>query len=167
MASGYEQIGMAGVGLSFGASIGGAIGQIMAARYNQKIAEFNREVANIQAMDALRRGRRAAKMHMTGVGQLVGSQRASLAAQGQDLSDGTAREILRQTAHFGAIDAQTIRNNAAREAWGYRVQGVGFRAQGDLATYEGILGATGTVLGGVGRAATGYATIKSISDQGE
>jgi hypothetical protein len=35
---------------------------------------------------------------------------------------GTPLNLLSDTAQIGEEDAQTIRNNAAREAWGYRNQ---------------------------------------------
>ena len=45
-----------------------------------------------------------------------------MAANGVDLSSGSPLDILGDTAMYGELDALTIRSNAEREAYGYRVQ---------------------------------------------
>lgn len=55
--------------------------------------------------------------------QVLGAQRARLAASGIDLTEGSAASIPTDADYFGSIDEQTVRDNAAREAWGLRVQG--------------------------------------------
>lgn len=169
-ASGYKMPPQAGSNLSgLGyASLGaGAIGagvsayaQFAAASYNKKIADFNKKVAQLQAKDAHKRGREASARHRLGVGALMGAQRASLAAQGQDLNDGTALALQLDTAKFGELDALTIRNNASREAWGYQVQATNYGAQGQLAMSQGLYGASATALNGVGQGAMNYFQLK-------
>jgi hypothetical protein len=41
------------------------------------------------------------------------------------------------------LDELTIRNNAAREAWGYKVQGIQQRREGDVAAITGDMTASG------------------------
>ena len=48
---------------------------------------------------------------------------------------GSALETVADTAALGEQDVRTLRANAAREAWGYRAQAVGFTAQGRSASY--------------------------------
>lgn len=84
--------------------------------------EAGARVADIQADDAIKRGESDAKAHRRRVRLQIGEQRAALAAQGQDLESGSALDIQKDTAGFGAEDEITIKNNAFREAWGYKVQ---------------------------------------------
>lgn len=92
------------------------------AAFIQKQGALNERIGNLQADDAIRRGEKEAKAYGQQVSQLVGKQRVALAAQGIDVDSGSAGEIQDQTRAIGALDQLTIRNNAAREAWGYKVQ---------------------------------------------
>jgi hypothetical protein len=80
--------------------------------------DFNTRLAALQANDAIRRGNVSARMAEVETKGIVGKARAGLAAQGVALDSGSALEIQAQDAGMGALDAQMIRNNAAREAWG-------------------------------------------------
>lgn len=89
--------------------------------------EANARIADIQADDAIKRGESEAKAHRRRVRLQIGEQRAGLAAQGLDLESGSALDIQKDTAGFGAEDEVTIKNNAFREAWGYKVQANDYR----------------------------------------
>ena len=134
-----------GAGTGFSASSKKSAGQ-----YNQKVAEQNSQFAEQQAQDALQRGEVDEENHRMRIRQAIGTARASYAAQGVDVNSGSAVDAQGSIAYLGELDAITIRNNAAREAWGYRVNAYNYRAQGRMARYEGNAGATSTVLGGVG-----------------
>ncbi len=54
------------------------------ASYQQSVYESNARMAEIQAMDAVKRGDTASKETQARAKRLIGSQRAALAAQGQD-----------------------------------------------------------------------------------
>ena len=54
--------------------------------------------------------------------QMKGTQRARLSANGIDISEGSAASIQADTDWMGEMDALTIRDNANREAWGYKNQ---------------------------------------------
>lgn len=99
-------------------------------RYNQNLANWNATIADKNATDAERRGQIAANRQRSQTRQTVGAQRAALAAQGLSLDSGTAVDLQADTSYFGELDALTIRNNAAREAWGYTSQATDLRAQG-------------------------------------
>lgn len=101
------------------------------ANYNATVAEANARAADFSAGDAVERGYQDETTHRTAVKRLIGSQRVTLAAQGQDLSDGTALEIQEDTAREGTVDALTIRANAAREAWGYKMTAYNDRTQAE------------------------------------
>src|SRR5699024_11069327 len=116
---------------------GSAYGQHQAGAANRTINRYNARIAELQAEDAQERGRDAEGRVRVQTRQTIGAQRAALAAQGIDIGDGTAAAIQEDTAYFGELDALTVRNNAALEAFGYRVQGADAWLRGDLAYMEG------------------------------
>jgi hypothetical protein len=153
-----------------------AVGQVQAGKaaqaagdYNAAVARNNQIVAEQQAADAQRRGEVAETEQRRKVRMLTGTQRAALAASGVQLDQGTALDILGDTAAMGELDALTIRNNAEREAYGYRVQGVNFGAEAGLQTMRGqsamtsgLIGAGGTVLSGAGNVTDRWLTYNKL-----
>ena len=101
-------------------------------RYENSIAQANARMAAFQAEDAERRGRVEASRLLRQTKGLIGKQRAAFAGQGIELDSGSALDIQEETAALGAADALTIRNNAWREAFGYRAQGSQYLAQARL-----------------------------------
>ena len=110
--------------MAFGAL--GAVQQSQATKasmeYQSAVAKNNATISEWQAKDALERGKTAEEQQRLRTRQLKGSQTAKLAANGIDISEGSALNILSDTDWMGEQDALTIRNNANREAWGNRVQ---------------------------------------------
>lgn len=143
-------LGLAGLGAGFSAA-----GSLQAGRYQKQVADYNAAVADIQANDTIARGDEAVRRQRVATKQLIGAQRASMAAQGQDLGDpdSSAGQLQEDTAYLGELDAQTIRLNAAREAWGYRVQAIDSRTKGQIAAATGRMQAVGTILGTAGNLA--------------
>ena len=139
MSGGTSAVGLAGLALSAvstAASVMGQISQQQAqqqaasaaqaqAIYQAQVARQNQELARRQAADALQRGAVAEQNRRSLTGQQIGQQTAALAAQGTDL-EGSPTDILGDTRAAGEFDAQTIKANAAREAYGYTVQGLGY-----------------------------------------
>lgn len=147
-------IGGAGIGMQIGGAIGGAYAAYQAGKTNQKIFAFNQRVAEDQYKQAMERGSELEYRHRLKVSSLVGTQRAGFAGQNISLDDGTALEVQRDTAKWGELDALTIRNNAALEAWGYKMNAINASFQGALQNPVGA--ATGTLLTGLGNAAGSY-----------
>ena len=133
----------------------GATTQYGAGKINQRVAEANARIAEMQAADAEARGDEDARLFGEQVKGLMGSQRAAYAGQGVVVDEGSAAEVVADTARQGELDRLRILNNAAREAWGYRVQAVDMRNQGRLARFRGNTQAVGTILGS---ASTAYQT---------
>jgi len=119
-----------------------------AGEYQQQIAESNSRLANIQAQDAIVRGEAEAKKAKEAAKRLIGSQRAALAAQGLSLEEDDALFIQQDTAELGALDAWDIKNNAWREAWGYRVEANRYTTQGQFAKITSTAKARNTLLTG-------------------
>lgn len=94
---------------SIGSSIAGLFGA------NRQAARLRRE-GNAMASDALARGEEEALAYGRNLSRFQGAQNLAVASQGLVGDFGTAAEIARQTASYGAQDVGTIRRNAAREA---------------------------------------------------
>jgi hypothetical protein len=149
---------MAAIGMAVGAGIGAmnsisnayAQSQAIKARatYQATIAKINTEMSTMQAEDSIRRGDIDARNYQKEVDQMIGSQRVAYAAQGVDVDFGSAAAIQEETRMQGAIDALKIRNNAWREAWGYRVEANNSTFAGEFAKIEGKSAAKQTLLTG-------------------
>lgn len=109
--------------------IGGIFSGNARRRYADALVREGDRLAN----DAIDRGREVLARYQIDLSQVMGTQRATFAAQGVDASFGTAAAIARETALFGERDIATIRANAMREARGIRAaargQAAGQRAQ--------------------------------------
>lgn len=86
------------------------------------LEEFNANVADLNAEDALTRGQEEAHRFRAGVRVLIGSQRAAQAASNIEVGFGSALDVEADAALLGKMDEITILNNAARESWGYRIE---------------------------------------------
>jgi hypothetical protein len=115
-------------------------------QYLEAQYQTNARLANMQAEDAIARGEKNSANIKTQTKKLIGAQRARLAAQGLDLSEDDALAIQQESAAMGAEDAQTIKNNAWQEAWGYRVQAQDYTNKGVFARIQGKNKANSTIL---------------------
>lgn len=111
-------------------------------------ARINARFAEMEARDIITQGNNAAAQHGKGIKQLLGKQRAAMAAQGIQIGVGTAAEIESQTREIGAEEQRNIRNNAWRQAFGLKVQAAGFRHQGAVASSAASFAATNTIVAG-------------------
>lgn len=115
--------------LNFSNALSDSIAIRSQGKFQKQILLQNAELAKFQADDAIKRGNLEANQNNQQVKKLIGSQRAAMAAQGIDLSSGSALDIQQSTAELGAIDSLTIKNNAWREAWGYKVDSANYQSQ--------------------------------------
>jgi hypothetical protein len=115
------------------------------------VAENNAELAGWQSREALRQGendvtsiqddRSAALAAARNEAATVKSkQKVGMAANGVDVGSGSAVDVLTSTDYVGELNAnaindsaarnvQTVRDNAIKNAWGYQVQGIGYKDQ--------------------------------------
>jgi len=138
----------AAIGLVAGGSAFSAFSKMKAGREQQKMFERNAGFADWQAQDALDRGQINEKRQRQTTEGVIGSQRTSFAAQHVDVNAGSSLDVQADAAYLGELDALTIRNNAAKEAYGYRVQAEDLRLRGKYAKQEGIMGGIESILGG-------------------
>lgn len=109
-----------------------AVGASKQADYQSKMMERNARMEEMRAEDAKRRGREEESRLRMNVFRIAGTQASLMAGRGQVLSSETPSSILEDTFMQGELDAAIIRENAAREAWGYGEQAAGYRAQAGL-----------------------------------
>jgi hypothetical protein len=117
-----------------------------AGKYQAEVAEVNAKQSDYRAEQAGRIGAIKEEQHRAQVRQMVGSQRATLAANGVDVGSGTAAALVDETYTLGEADALTIRYNAMNEAWGFRAQAGEDRQQGQFAKYRGKVQSRNTYL---------------------
>ena len=126
---------MAGVSLvgQIGGGISSAIGGYMSASANKamleaqaRIAEMNAQLAERNAQFSLDKGNKEVAALTLKAGQVKSSQRAAMAANGIDLSEGSAAELQASTEVLKDIDKNTLVANAVREAWGHRMERTAF-----------------------------------------
>lgn len=153
----------------------GAVGAIQQGRaakaqadYQAKVAENNRVLAERAAKQSEEAGELASHAARQRARQLIGRQRAIIAAGGGDVGVGSALDITGDTAAFGELDALTIRTNASRDADSFRAQGANFTAEADLARSRGssalsssYLEAGGTILSTAGSVASKWYNFKN------
>lgn len=112
----------AGAIMSAGSAYQQAQGQRSALQYQASVARMNAGLAGDQASDAIRNGQTAEGIQDLRTGQMLGTQRAAMAANGVDLGEGSPNEVLATTKYMGTRDALQIHDNAIMQAWGYRTQ---------------------------------------------
>lgn len=92
------------------------------------IANINARIAELGAQSVLNQGKQQVAQTTLKYGALKSSQRAALAANGVDLGVGNAAEIQASTDIMKETDANTIKANAIRSAWGYRTQAANYQS---------------------------------------
>jgi hypothetical protein len=118
--------------VNLGANLLGASARTKAAKQQQRFA-------NQMAEDVLARGEREAEFATMDLARLRGAQTTAIAAQGIDVTQGSAAQIAEQTQRFGEQDIEQIRLNASREAWGIRTQAnLNYRAERNQAMAQGV-----------------------------
>ena len=128
----------------------------------RSIAEKNAQAAEEAAADVVGvAGTAGVRARMRG-GNVLGAQTAEFAAGNVVAGVGSAGTTAQKTQMMTDLDEQILRNNATREAWGYRKRATMFRREGALqaeaAGNEGVaslIGGIGQVAGVAGRAWAG------------
>jgi hypothetical protein len=147
------------------AQVGSSVAQADAERrqgkFQQAMARINERRTTLEAEDAMVRGEKEAGRYQKQVNQVIGQQRSGYAAQGVVVSSGTAASIQEETAKIGAEDVQTIRNNAFREAMGFKNQAQQSALSGRMARRAAEFQADQTLIsGGLEAARTATQIIK-------
>jgi len=114
----------------------------------EKTNAINTKMAELQAKDAIRRGEGEVKKLRQGIQHVVGSQRAAFAAQGIQVDSGSALAVQESTNYVGELDVITLRNNAFREAFGFKLQAIKQNLKGTIESSTARFNAGNTLLTG-------------------
>ena len=101
--------------------------QQIALRGAADMADLNANQSELAAQQELARGNAAVAATSARAGQVKSAQRVALAANGVDLSVGSAAEVQASTDIQKEEDLNTITANAVRAAWGQRTQATNFK----------------------------------------
>jgi len=145
--------------LQAGGAASSAIGSYYSARTQQhqgRMARINARVAELGAESAMMQGAAQVAQLTREAGQLKARQRVSMAANGIDMGVGSAAEILASTDLMKELDAQALKANAIRTAWGYRTEGANMSARSALSSVSPFAAAGGTLLGNAGQVAASW-----------
>ena len=139
-----------------------------AAESEAQLDDYNAEVARLQSQDAIVRGGQEESKVRSSTRGLIGAQKAGYAAGNVDVGFGSPVDVSADSAFLGELDALTVRTNAMRESWGYKVQAEDLTRRGQIARMEGAQAvqagkaaksgsrwaAAGDILGGAASVAT-------------
>lgn len=137
--------------MAFGAASGVMSGNAAMDQANSaaKNMRENAYFAGQAAVDALDRGAKDADKQRVRTGLAVGTQRTAQAANGGVVDVGSNADLVADTEMIGELDALTISNNAAREAYGYQVQEEQGYKNAKQTIKAGKKARTASILGGV------------------
>lgn len=132
-----------------GSAVVSGIGSYYSALGQKQALQFQAQIADQNALHAATAGEVRASQVLQQGAQIESSQRAGMAANGVDLTEGSPAAVLSSTEVMRQNDATTTMNNAMQEAFGY---------QTDAAVKRATSGAISPVVSGftslVGQAST-------------
>lgn len=105
--------------------------------YQAQVNRNNAKVAEANAAQARQEGIEESRMQRMKTLQKVGAQQAAMAANGIDISTGTALDTIEDTAAMGELDALTTRYNAETKGLAYDHQANNFNNQANLDVFAG------------------------------
>lgn len=163
-------IGVALAAAGAGASVLGTMQQASAAqaaaKYQSEVAAGNQEIANKNASFAAASGEQQAAIQEQKTRVQIGAIEAAQGSSGVDINSPTATAVRTSQNELGQLDAQTIKSNAARQAYGFETQANNFGnqasadiAQGNNAETAGKIGAGAGLLSSAGNASLNYSKI--------
>ena len=148
---------IAGGALGVYGSIFGGEAKANAANYQAGIAQMNAQVAQQNAAYESARGEYEAERSGMKARAEIGQTRAIQAASGVDVNRGSTVDVRTSMAQLGSLSEASIRNTAARKAFGFEVESAGDEAQSALdrmaastAKTEGTIGAMSSLLSAAG-----------------
>lgn len=135
-----------GVGVASGVA-GGVVGGVSSyqqgkaqqAQYNYqaKVNEENAKIAQSNADMQRQQGIEEARLQRLKTASVIGSQKAAMAANGVDVTQGTAVDVISDTAAMGELDALQTQYNYEMKARGYETEAGNFKNQANLDIISG------------------------------
>jgi len=113
---------MAGGGTRMLGAYNAADAQRSSLDYQAAVAANNATIAQDKASIATDNGQIAVGNQELKAAQLASTQKANMAANGVDITQGSAANVSQSTQMMAQRDTDQIQTNALREAWGYTTQ---------------------------------------------
>lgn len=151
-----------GVGMSTVGSIFSAMSQKDMLKSQARMAEINAKIADGNARNAIRVGTIEETRVKLATAQAKSTQRTQITSSGIDIAgSNTALARLTGTDVIGEVDAQTVRSNALRAAWGHRFDAGNMRrqatsARASAASISPALAGLTSLINGAGQVASSW-----------
>ena len=107
-----------------------------AARYQAQVAKINAAIAAKNADYSIIKGESEAMRYGIQASQRFGNIRAAQGSSGLDVNSGSAQDVQASQRMVTSLDFQQIRENAARQAYNYKVEEAGYSNQARLDTMQ-------------------------------
>ena len=129
--------------------------------YQAKVAEENAKIAQENANVQRQQGIEEARLQRIKTASVIGSQKTAMAANGVDITQGTAVDVISDTAAMGELDALQTQYNYESKARAYETEAGNFINQsrldmlaGQNAYSAGKINAISQGIGGIERASS-------------
>lgn len=138
-------------------------GKAQQAQYNYqaKVNEENAKIAQENANVQRQQGIEEARLQRIKAASTIGAQKTAMAANGVDVTQGTAVDVISDTAAIGELDALQTQYNYEMKARGYEVQAGNFQNQANL---DVISGKNAYKAGKIGAVQHGLAGLQQTTD---
>lgn len=164
-AGGVAQIGAGALGMVDAKNRADSLRQ--QAEYNARQAEYNAALIDYQKEDIEDQRDLAIARRYEQTRQILGSQKAALAAQGIDVEGDIGQTFEDQERKFAIDDVHTIKNNAWREVFGLEVEQQSLRSEAVFTRLSGESEASQTIATAgremLGGTAKGLGTIRKYN----
>ena len=170
-------IALAASAVSAGVGAVGAISsanaQSSAAKYQAQVAANNATMANQNATLATQQAGAKEQADYRAGAIKLGAQRAAFGADGGTLNSGSAEDVQQGTAEATQLGVSNDAYQGSLQAYGLRTQATNYTAQSQLDTASaandqtaGMIGATGSILGGASQFASKWNSYYGTSSAG-
>lgn len=128
-----------------------ATGTLMEGQSQAMASEYNADVARQNAAIAAQQGKAAVELQQRNAKRTIGTMVANYGASGVQVDSGSPLDVLADSASMAELDKLTTQYN-------YALRGLGYSQQANLADMNASSASTSSLLGAVGKAASGYGT---------
>lgn len=160
--------------VSAGGEIFSGISEQGAANAQKNIARQNAEVAERNASLTMQTGEGQSEQLGMRNKAVAGKIKAGQSGSGVDVNSGSAKDVQTSQRALGLFDTMTLKSNAAREAFGFKVQAKQFRDEAAIAktkanqaVVSSSINAFSSLLSGASSASSAYSSWQNAASKGE
>lgn len=128
----------------------GSIGAIKQGQMSQAAGYYNAEVADYNAQEILKAGDIAVQHQKREAAQAIGQARVQYSANGIDANEGSALDVLQNSAANAALESINLKHQYQAKSYGYTATANLSRYQGDQALNSSYYSAAGQLLSSAG-----------------